>query len=416
MTRRRIGHFRRLIRDLWFFKVTPPGRLMALALILAAQIGLLTLDVPIYHLFGALMCLVVVASLGGLLCWPRLRVSGELPDRASVGRAVTVVFTLTNRSRRAAYDVSLGFFDLPKALRQVSPAATIRRLGAGESADLSLQLMPLRRGLHEFDSPRYFTTFPFNLFRSGPRHTQTCSLMVLPSFHPITTVDIPVTSRYQPGGIALTSHVGESPEYIGSREYRPGDSMRRIDFRSWARLASPAVREYQEEYYCRVGLVFDTYIPRGRVAGLRGFVNLEAAVSLSAAVAEAMSRGEYVIDIFAAGPELHVFRSGRHTAHFENVLEILACIQESRLNPFDTVVPALAEELANISTVICVLLDWDQTRRALVRRAVEAGCATKVLVVARDGRAPNVAADEDWAGPIRVVSPAEVNEGGIDLL
>ena len=139
-------------------------------------------------------------------------------------------------------------------------------------------------------------------------------------------------------------------------------------------------------------------------------------MSLSAAVADALSRGEYVLDIFAAGPELYVFRSGRHTAHLDNVLEILACVEESRRNPFALVAPALVDELANISTVICVLLDWDADRQALVRRAAEAGCATKVVVVRRGRTTMPTGGDEDWTGPIRVLHPKDIEGGGIDVL
>jgi len=177
------------------------------------------------------------------------------------------------------------------------------------------------------------------------------------------------------------------------------------------------VREFQEEYYCRVALVLDTYVARNRWFRPRGgFQNLEAAVSLAASIADALSRGEYIIDIFAAGPELYVFRAGRHTAHLENVLEILACVDECRTNPFDKVAPALADELASISTVVCVLLDWDPSREALMRTAVEAGCSTKVLLV-RDGPpSTDYGPAEDWLGPILCLSPADVFAGGIEQL
>ncbi len=72
-------------------------------------------------------------------------------------------------------------------------------------------------------------------------------------------------------------------------------------------------------------------------------------MSLAASVTGALSHGEYIIDIFAAGPELYVFRAGRHTAHFDNVLQILACVDACRNNPFDTISPAVSEELGNIS-------------------------------------------------------------------
>ena len=80
-----------------------------------------------------------------------------------------------------------------------------------------------------------------------------------------------------------------------------------------------------------MALVLDTCVRRGRVRTSRGFADLEAAVSLTASVADAMCGGEYIIDIFAVGPKLYVFRAGRHTAHFDNVLEILAAVRETPL-------------------------------------------------------------------------------------
>src|SRR5690606_17421882 len=147
------------------------------------------------------------------------------------------------------------------------------------------------------------------------------SLLVVPSFEPLQDVVLPITRRYQPGGIVLASKVGESPEYIGSREYRTGDPARDIDYRSWARLARPVVRESQEEYFCRVALILDTYVSRWTRMPREGHEPMEAAVSLTAAVADALTRGEHVIDIFAAGPEIHVFRAGRHAASVDQVLE-----------------------------------------------------------------------------------------------
>ena len=162
-----------------------------------------------------------------------------------------------------------------------------------------------------------------------------------------------------------------------------------------------------------LGLVFDTYIPRGRVAGSRGFVDLEAAISLSAAVAEAMSRGEYIIDIFAAGPELYVFRSGRHTAHFENVLEILACVDACRRNPFDVVAPAIAGELHNVSTAVCIFLDWDASRQQLAHTVLEAGCRLKVIIV-RDGDTTD-SLDVGDGGDVSRFTPAKVRDGGLEI-
>jgi uncharacterized protein (DUF58 family) len=320
---------------------------------------------------------------------------------------------LTNQGKWPAYDLGFRFFRLPRGLERLGPELSFGHLEPGESLTAEARLIPRRRGLHTLPPPRAYSTFPFHLSRDGRSRAAECSQLVLPHFSPLVGLDIPVGTRYQPGGVALTSNIGESPEYIGNREYVPGDLARRIDHRSWARLATPVVREYQEEYYCRVALVLDTFVPPGRKPGRDGFPDLEAAISLSAAVADALSRGEYLIDLFAAGPELYVFRAGRHTAHFENILEIVACVEACRSNPFDTLAPALADELSNISTVIGVFLDWDRTRRKLARAAVEVGCSVKIVVV-RDGETTEPT--DFHEGSIVQLSTAQVRDGGLDML
>jgi len=403
----------RYLRFLWTFRFTTGGKWIIAGLLLSGVLGSATVEVPIYQMFCALLALLCVDRVVGFLLRPKLEVLGNFPAKATAGQIVAAQYTLVNQGKLTAYDLALGFFRLPRSFEAVDPEATLGHLLPGDSLSTTIRLNPIRRGLHTLYRPRAYSTFPFNLTRDGRSRAEEPSVLVLPHFHPIAQLDIPVGTRYQPGGIALTSNVGESPEYIGSREYVPGDSARRIDHRSWARLAKPAVREYQEEYYCRVALVLDTFVPRGRKAARDGFPDLEAAISLSASVADALSRGEYLIDLFAAGPELYVFRAGRHTAHFENILEIVACVDACRENPFDTVAPALADELSNISTVIGVFLDWDTSRRELARTAVEMGCSVKILIV-RDGETTEPIDFEE--GSVVPLTIAQIRDGGIEVL
>ena len=104
---------------------------------------------------------------------------------------------------------------------------------------------------------------------------------------------------------------------------------------------------------------------------------------MTASVADVFSRGEYVLDVFAAGPELHVFRTGRSTTSIEAVLEILADVPPCRENPFDRMTAALATELPQISAIVCIFLDWDEPRQRLVQAALDTGCRVKVIVIQR---------------------------------
>jgi uncharacterized protein (DUF58 family) len=421
--RRRVGPLEYVVRYLYVFKMTRAAKYLTVGVVLASGPALLNLQIPVYQLFVTLALLFAITFIVALVRRPTLNIAGRFPEKVIAGQTATGTYTVTNTGHGGALDVSLRHFWLPRHVIQRYQTDSIAYLEPGASAETPVQLRFERRGLHSLPSLVAFTEFPFNFWRTKTRidarsreALERGTVIALPDFHPAETIDLPVSSRYQPGGIALTSNVGESPEYIGSREYRPGDSIRRIDFRAWARHNEPAVREYQEEYYCKVALVLDTFIAPDRPATKAGYTELEAAVSLSAAIADALSSGEYIIDIFAAGPELYVFRTGRHTTHFDNVLEILACIGECTENPFEKVAPALVDELSTISTAIFVFLDWDRSREQLVRTALDAGCSVKVFLV-RDGDAslPPEGADLiEWG--VQWYSPERVHAGGYGTL
>ncbi|MCM8757094.1 MAG: DUF58 domain-containing protein, partial [Candidatus Omnitrophica bacterium] len=229
------------------------------------------------------------------------------------------------------------------------------------------------------------------------------------SFQPIQTLNLPLSQRHQPGGLAFGSHCGDSPEYVGNREYRPGDPARRIDFRSWARLARPVVKEYQEEYYSRVGLVLDTFI--GPRQSAKREMELEAAISLTAAIAEVVCQGESVVDLFAAGSTLHTFRAGRSIGQVQHILDILACLEGSYFCPFEKILPSLTEEYQGMSAVIFVFLRWDEIRRQLVQRAREGQSVSRVILVKKDKLA--VVVDLDGKEIVQV-TPEEVKKGLLD--
>ena len=418
-----------LFTYVWRFKLTPHGKLLVGAGIVSGLLGSASLDAPVYPILCCLFFLGFTALLVNSSYRPRLRVHAELPDKAVAGQALEFEATVTNVGRQTAYDIAAGFSGLPAHLRDESPATYAPALAPGESIHIPLRILPRRRGVYVLPPLRAFTTFPFNILRHGAAKHPAGALIVQPAFTPLAEVHVPVSRRYQPGGIALTSNVGESPEYIGNREFRPGDPLKHIDFRSWARLAKPAVREYQEEYYCRLALIVDTFVPpfpffylednRSRKLGSRispslisEIIDFEEGISLSAAVADALSRGEYLVDIFAAGPEVHVFRAGRHTAHLENILEILACVDPCRKNPFPAVTARISSELRGISAVVAIFLDWDEDRRQLLRTAQDAGCHVKALIVRN--RDTSVPITETEVADLQQFRRGAVYSGGIE--
>jgi uncharacterized protein (DUF58 family) len=286
------------------------------------------------------------------------------------------------------------------------PVPALRR---GEKTRVRLSLKCWKRGVYRLKGMRVESDFPALLMVASHCVEEDRPLMVYPQFTRLARLHLPTGRRYHPGGVALASNLGESFEFIGNREYREGDSIRDIDWRATARLSRPIVREYRDEYFLRVAVILDTHIPKGAKPVMRD--SFEHAVSLSAGISDYMARQEYLVDIFAAGPNLYHLTAGRSLAYLDQILDILACVEENPEEPFQVIEPEIMENLARITTVICVFLDWNEARRAFVNRLAQNGAGVKVVIV-RDGACTlSPLADSDVIGQIPVLSNADVKRG-----
>lgn len=168
----------------------------------------------------------------------------------------------------------------------------------------------------------------------------------------------------------------------------------------------------------RVAVLLDTHIPAKlpRKVAERRRESFERAVEVAAAVSDYMAREDYLVDLFAAGPNLYHLTAGRSLAYLDQILDILACVEENPAQPFDTLEPQIAELLSRISTVICVLLDWDEPRRAFVQRLQEQGVAVKVIILRDDPCTLDPNEDPELAGAMTPVLGKADYEQGIDEL
>ncbi|HID23638.1 MAG TPA: hypothetical protein EYP14_14745, partial [Planctomycetaceae bacterium] len=194
----------------WRDQITPAGKVLVGGVCLAA-VGGISVELPIYQIFCALCLVLGLAEITGVFCYPFVELTAEFPDRAVVGEPVSGAVTIRNRSRwRPIFDLSVGFMGLPRSVEQLDADRTVRFLAPSESVRVTVTVRFARRGLCELPPLRAFSTFPFNLVRTGQRRLAVKPVLVLPAFPSLTRVDVPLRSLYQPGGAALTAKVGES--------------------------------------------------------------------------------------------------------------------------------------------------------------------------------------------------------------
>lgn len=408
------GGVSRWLWRIYIQRLTPGGRWFALGSFVFIAYGGASLQLQGYVLAGYVMAMWLVAAAAMLFYRPRVRLQTTMASRVCAGQTITVNAQIEQRGLLRGADLFLLPHRLPMEIDAVPPdGIPIADLRRGQRAQVRIGLRCATRGAYTLRGFRVETGFPFNILRARQTFPEQHRLLVYPQFTPLGRLELPVGRRYQPGGVAMTSQLGESFEYLGNREYRDGDNPRDIDWRATARATKPIVREWVEEYMLRAAVILDTHIPDrlGRRAALLRRDDFERAVSIAAAVSDHMAREDYLVDLFAAGPNLYHLTAGRSLAYLDQILDILACVEENPAEPFDTIEPQIAELLERLSTVICVFLQWNEARRDFVLRLQAHGIAIKLIIV-RDGRCQrDPALDGGLLGDIPVISRQQYTAG-----
>jgi uncharacterized protein (DUF58 family) len=376
------SHLYRWLRRSWRERLTARGRFLLVLCALVGFAGLDTREALVYQLFAFAVGPLVVAALLSLRPAPRVALVGALPRRLTAGRPVTVGVRVENGAPGESGPLVVSWPGPDRLGRGMSiePVDCFVDCAPGRPAHPRLELTAARRGRYVVPGLGVSGTDPLGLVATRRSSHQTAhAVLAYPRFFHIERLPLPVGRRYQPGGIPLASSLGDVNEFVSTREYREGDPLRKIHWRSWARRGVPVVKEYQEEYFSRIALVLDTFLPRRPRPSEGGA--FEAAVSVLASIADHFSRTENVVDIFAAGPDIYQVSAGRSLAYLENVLDVLACLEPCRDPPFERVGPHLHERLGGLATVVAVVLDWDDERQAFLRDLRDLGVAVRTFVV-----------------------------------
>jgi uncharacterized protein (DUF58 family) len=329
---------------------------------------------PLAVCFAFCISALALAGIVGVYFRPRLRLTRRITAYPSVGEVFSYRVDVENVGKHIARNLIIEERGLPADLRPHGAPPMIDVLQPGQSVTVTLSLRCSSRDCFDLDRLQGASTFPGGLVKSGRKSRTSDRLVVYPSVTRIAELEVPHSLNHQPGGIALASSVGESAEFLGTRDWRQGDRVRDIHWASSARAGRLIAREFQEEYFVRLAVVLDVDAPRARDQS-----RLEKAISLTAGIADALARKEYIVDIFAAGDHVYHFQTGRAIAPLDNILELLASVEAGRRIDTQVLSEVLLPETSRLSAVICVMMDWDQGRLRFVRRLSDEGLAIRVI-------------------------------------
>ncbi len=401
----------------WLFRLlTVPGRIIIPSAFMILMYSSISVDSPVRTLAITLFMIFLVDFLTGWLFRPKFRICRKLPERVRAGASVKVNYEITNLRRLSAWDVRLDPFALKPGLKWAEHAAA-GVVPAGQTIAADGTIDARRRGKYAIYSPLADSAFPLGIFKWNCRNKKASSaLMVYPSYQTLNDFRLPVGMKYQREGVSRVSKVGESTDFFGCREFREGDDPRHIYWPGSARSAGELiVKEFQEEYLTRIALIVDTYVPKVKSFRLIKKHNvlseeLEGAISLTAALTDFLTKGEYVVDVFAAGTQVYHFQAGRHLACLEGILDVLACLEPNNEHPISRLSPDVLEEVSGIGSAVIMLLGWDKERETLVRKLRESGVALRIIVIGKGIQAGELPADATF------VSAADISEGRVKNL
>ncbi|MDB4944810.1 MAG: hypothetical protein JWP97_4344 [Labilithrix sp.] len=359
--------------------LTDEGRTLGFVTLL---VGAFSIDAQrsVAHVLFAALAGLLVAS---LVASRRLRlasvsVHAEAPRRVTIGEPVTFTIRCTREhdpsgKARARPPVRVRGPFLPwdgAWLDEAPPEIVVPDAG---SAQTTMRARFVARGLHHLDPFTAAAVAPAGL-ACGPRiASETVKLHVVPRIANVASLPATLRARHQPGGVALASKSGEAMDLLGVRPYRPGDPVRDLHARSWARTGIPVVREYQQEYFTRVGLVLDT--------GMRDPDRLEAAIELAAGVIAYLSRGEALVDVLVVGDRVHELTVGRSLGTLDQALEMLAAVEGGPALVGATMLRRLGPYLERLSSVVVITDDASEELTILERGIEEHGIVPATLVV-----------------------------------
>lgn len=361
-----------------YYSLSREGRVLA---VLWMLVSMLSTDVRIrqsYLLWAVLTGLFVAAFLTRrFFALDKVNFKVHVPRRVAVGDQVTFLARFKNESDREHQALRVDGPLLPWDGNYVTPKVSLANLPPHSTREVAIRAVFVARGEHHLDPFVATQLVPLGLTEGPIKSSRGVRFLVVPRIAPVKSLRTPTVQRYQPGGVTLASRTGESMELLGLRPYRPGDPIRDLHAKSWARIGEPVVREYQQEYFTRIGVVVDTDI------GVAGEKRFEAALSLTAGVVAHLSRGEALIDLLVVGHDVHQLILGRSLGYLDQALDLLACVDPGpELDP-ERLSRRLASHLAQLSSVVFIALNWDTPRQIFADRVRAGGVACRVLHITR---------------------------------
>jgi len=400
-------------------RLRPTGIALGLVFVLATFLGLGHDSNAIYQLFSLTFGMILIGGPWAMVRRASVEAKRELPRYATAGETLRYSVNVWQNGRaslrrawlsdsppdprpsledfsklkepgedeRNGFDRTLAYFRWQWLLSRnriftggVTEAGI--DLKRGQHARVFIEVIPLRRGVIRFDDLRVLLPDPFGLFQRCRRVKAPAStLTVLPKRFPLPPIELPGGAAFKITGEANTNSIGNSGEFVGLRDYRPGDPIRQIHWKSWARTGRPIVKELEDTFYPRYGLILDT------LSRDNSDVQFEVAVSVAASFAASIDTSESLLDLMFIKNQAHIVTAGRGLERAEKLLEVLAGVTPERTSNYPTLARLVTRHRDDLTSCLVIFNGWDESKAEFLGMLTRQGIICAPLIIG-SGRAP----------------------------
>ncbi len=239
------------------------------------------------------------------------------PTRAPVGATARVVLRLQNLSALPTGTLLLED-RLPYALGS-RPRLVLERLGRHQASSVAYSVRADVRGRYEIGPLVIRLTDPFGLCELTRAFPSVDHLTVTPTVVPLPAVRL--TGEYTGTGDSRARSVAvHGEDDAATREYRHGDDLRRVHWRSTARVGELMVRREEQPWESRATLILD--IRKSAHRGEGPTASFEWAVSAVASIAVHLRESGYRLRLITDLADIDATESDGDGAILDHLAEV----------------------------------------------------------------------------------------------
>jgi len=302
----------------------------------------------------------------------------EIPD-GTEGNVVHYRVTVHNRGIHALKNVLVEERGMVPELRPINSPTKIDEIPPDESRTVILSMHCERRGVYSVERLQISSSLPTGFVKVGRSKRQKKFVTV----HPIPTSKnwekILAIPYHENSKSSFGTRLETCKELVGVRDWRLGDQVCDVHWRSTARRGRITSKEYAPQPAPTCSLLLDL---EARTA--KEEQRIDRMISIAASITQYLARKDFDLNVFCTKEDGISDHSLNHFNGLQPLLYALSSLESHRRGDLSTAVTALVEP-ARADLVVLLMVRMDSKRRQFVNEIRQTGCRLSVWVEGKSG-------------------------------